>query len=74
MKLVPFENYDYGAIQNACCENVIGYVSLPIGIAGPVLVNGFPVPIPLATTEGCLVASTHRGCKALNESGSNVFS
>lgn len=69
MKLVPFENYDYGAIQNACCENVIGYVSLPIGIAGPVLVNGFPVPIPLATTEGCLVASTHRGCKALNESG-----
>jgi len=34
MNKLPFENYDYNAVFGQCCENVIGYVPLPVGIAG----------------------------------------
>lgn len=55
--------------MGACCENVIGYMPVPVGIVGPLLVDGREIYIPLATTEGCLVASTNRGCRALLNSG-----
>lgn len=61
--------FNYAAVQGQCCENVIGYVGVPVGVAGPLMVNGENVVLPMATTEGCLVASTHRGCKAINASG-----
>lgn len=55
------------------CENVIGAVSIPMGVAGPLDLNGEELKgqhyIPLATTEGALVASVSRGCKAITESG-----
>jgi len=72
LEKLPYENYQYENVVGACCENVLGYVPIPVGIAGPVIVNGEEIPIPMATTEGCLVASTHRGCKAINESGGAV--
>ncbi|MEN9327473.1 MAG: hypothetical protein RI947_281 [Candidatus Parcubacteria bacterium] len=55
------------------CENLIGAISLPVGVAGPLiavgdLVNG-EFYLPLATTEGALVASVNRGCKATHDSG-----
>src|SRR3989338_7175872 len=50
------------------CENLIGAVSIPMGVAGPLVVQGEAAKgeyfIPLATTEGALVASVNRGCKA----------
>lgn len=69
---LPLENYDYARVMGACCESVIGYMPLPIGVAGPLLIDGVQVFIPMATTEGCLVASAQRGCKAINAGGGAV--
>lgn len=55
------------------CENLIGAVTLPLGVAGPLKINGQyvhrEVYIPLATSEGALVASVNRGSKAITENG-----
>ncbi|CCH45937.1 3-hydroxy-3-methylglutaryl-CoA reductase [Wickerhamomyces ciferrii] len=66
---LPYLHYDYDRVFGACCENVIGYMPLPVGIVGPLIINGTPYHIPMATTEGCLVASAMRGCKAINVGG-----
>lgn len=52
-------------------ENLIGATQIPLGIAGPISIKKLknPVYVPLATTEGALVASVSRGCKAISESG-----
>jgi hydroxymethylglutaryl-CoA reductase (NADPH) len=54
-------------------ENFTGVVQIPLGFAGPLLVRGEHAEgeflIPLATTEGTLVASYNRGMKAINLSG-----
>lgn len=55
-------------------ENLIGSTQIPLGIAGPLKVNNKDFFVPLATTEGALVASVSRGCKAITESkGAQVF-
>lgn len=68
-KSLPYEHYDYDRVFGACCENVVGYMPIPVGIAGPLIIDGVSYYIPMATTEGCLVASTMRGCKAMNAGG-----
>ena len=54
-------------------ENFTGVAQVPIGFAGPLKINGEHANgefvIPLATTEGTLVASYNRGMKVLNLSG-----
>lgn len=66
---LPYKNYDYDRVFGACCENVIGYMPLPVGVIGPLVIDGVSYHIPMATTEGCLVASAMRGCKAINAGG-----
>ena len=51
------KDYDYSHIMNVRCENVIGYMPLPPGIAGPLKVDGIMDLIPMATAEGTLIAS-----------------
>lgn len=52
------------------CENMIGVAQIPLGVAGPIKIRKMEEYfLPLATTEGALVASVNRGCKAINESG-----
>ncbi|MGN2719541.1 hydroxymethylglutaryl-CoA reductase [Aliivibrio fischeri] len=54
-------------------EHFIGTVKLPVGLAGPLRVNGLfandDYLVPLATTEAALVASYNRGAQLLTASG-----
>ena len=54
-------------------ENFIGVAQVPLGLAGPLLVNGEHAQgefwVPMATAEGTLVASYNRGMRLLYESG-----
>lgn len=54
-------------------ENPIGTVQVPVGVAGPLLIHNedeeIETYIPLATTEGALLASVNRGCSAIRKSG-----
>ncbi|KAJ6550678.1 hypothetical protein DFH09DRAFT_1086620 [Mycena vulgaris] len=56
--LVPFERYDYAKVLDACCENV-----------GPAEHRQRVLPHLDGDREETLVASTSRGCKALNAGG-----
>ncbi|XP_020226242.1 3-hydroxy-3-methylglutaryl-coenzyme A reductase 1 [Cajanus cajan] len=66
---LPVAGFDYESILGQCCEMPIGFVQIPVGVAGPLLLDGEEYTVPMATTEGCLVASTNRGCKAIHVSG-----
>lgn len=66
---LPYKDYNYENVHGACCENVIGYMPIPLGVAGPLIIDGQHFFLPMATTEGVLVASTNRGCKAINAAG-----
>jgi hydroxymethylglutaryl-CoA reductase (NADPH) len=65
-------SFDPRAAQGNC-ENFAGVAQVPIGFAGPLLIHGEQAEgeflIPLATSEGTLVASYNRGMKVLRLSG-----
>ncbi len=72
LRHLPHYSFD-PAMLKGNIENFAGVAQVPIGFAGPLLINGEHAQgeflIPLATTEGTLVASYSRGMKVLNLSG-----
>ncbi len=54
-------------------ENMVGAAQVPMGVVGPIRVDGAAVSgskfLPLATTEGALVASVNRGCATIRAAG-----
>ena len=67
-------NYSFDPhIAMGNCENFSGVAQIPLGIAGPIKINGEHAQgeflVPLATSEGTLVASYNRGIKVLNLCG-----
>ena len=54
-------------------ENLIGVAQVPVGVIGPLRINGLYAHddfyVPLATTEGALVASHARGAAVITRSG-----
>jgi len=73
LKNVGTFSIDTGRAATRNCENMIGAVQVPVGVAGPVLVNGEYAKgkfwLPLATTEGALIASVNRGASAITKAG-----
>ena len=67
-------SYTFDAADaEANIENMVGAAQVPVGVAGPVTVDGSAASgefyLPLATTEGALVASVNRGLSAIENSG-----
>ena len=54
-------------------ENLFGVAQVPIGLAGPLLINGEHAQgefyVPMATIEGTMLASYNRGMRVIRESG-----
>lgn len=75
IKLSHVGNYSLDAqlASTKNCENMIGITQIPLGVAGPLKIKSSlqkrEVYIPLATTEGALVASVNRGSKAITQCG-----
>lgn len=67
-------NYGFDAEQaDPNVENMIGATQVPTGVAGPIPIDGGAAEgeyyLPLATTEGALVASVNRGCSVIRGAG-----
>jgi hydroxymethylglutaryl-CoA reductase (NADPH) len=65
-------SFDPAAVRGNV-EQFVGVAQVPIGLAGPLLVDGEHAQgefyVPLATAEGTLVASYNRGMRLLHEAG-----
>jgi hydroxymethylglutaryl-CoA reductase (NADPH) len=70
---IGHHSFDTTKAAKCNCENMIGVAQIPMGIVGPLTVRGEYVDgdvyVPLATTEGALLASVNRGCTAIRLAG-----
>ncbi|MFC6733552.1 MULTISPECIES: hydroxymethylglutaryl-CoA reductase (NADPH) [unclassified Haladaptatus] len=70
---------DYGfdaEDAKSAIENMVGAIQIPLGVAGPVPIHGGAADgtfyLPLATTEGALLASVNRGLSAIRTAGGST--
>ena len=74
LSALVISNTQIGQAEEKNCEQMFGAVLVPVGLAGPLKITFSSgetrdVYLPLATTEGALVASVNRAAKALSNSG-----
>ena len=69
LKNIGSYSLNEGFASSRNCENMIGAAQIPLGVAGPLKIKNKNYFLPLATTEGALVASVNRGCRAVSLSG-----
>jgi len=74
IKLLPRISQDLAATSNIKIENCVGFTSVPVGLAGPLTLNGTSqtrrtLYAPLATVEPTVVAACSRGCKIFSACG-----
>ncbi|MFC6834921.1 hydroxymethylglutaryl-CoA reductase (NADPH) [Halomarina ordinaria] len=67
-------DYSFDAADaDSAIENMVGAAQIPMGVVGPVRLDGGAATgeryLPLATTEGALLASVNRGCTAIRRAG-----
>ncbi|MFB6283656.1 MAG: 3-hydroxy-3-methylglutaryl-CoA reductase, partial [Halobacteria archaeon] len=66
-------SFDMGDVSDRNVENLVGRIEVPVGVVGPIEVDGEDAEgeyhVPVATTEGALVASVNRGCSAVCDAG-----
>ncbi len=72
-----FGDYTFdAAAADPNIDNMIGGIQIPVGVAGPVSVDGGAFAgdryLPMATTEGALVASVNRGCSVIDAAGGST--
>jgi hydroxymethylglutaryl-CoA reductase (NADPH) len=72
-ELLDAQTHAQSSRYAANVENFIGTVKVPVGVIGPLRVNGTHAQedyfVPLATTEATLVASYGRGAKLITSAG-----
>ena len=72
-EIADSQSLDRAETYNANIENYIGTVKIPVGVVGPIRINGTNANgdylVPLATTEAALVASYARGAEVTNAVG-----
>jgi hydroxymethylglutaryl-CoA reductase (NADPH) len=70
---IGHHSFDTNLAAKRNCENMIGVAQVPMGIVGPLTVHGEHIDgdvwVPMATTEGALLASINRGCTAIRQAG-----
>jgi len=71
LQKIPFDECSPDGLYRSAqhLENVVGFLSLPVAMVGPLMVNGRTCHIPLATSDANIIAKTARGCKALEAAG-----
>ncbi|MEL7292250.1 MAG: hydroxymethylglutaryl-CoA reductase [Pseudomonadota bacterium] len=72
-QLLDPQTQTHAHLYNKNIEHFVGTVKIPVGVAGPLRVNGLYADndylVPLATTEAALVASYNRGAQLITAAG-----